>query len=82
MIRKYTSWTSWNADDMKVKLQLYDEKPMSVSIPPKVTCTVAEAQVPIKGSTATPQYVYHFLDCRPKRTSTCSIHICPEPNQA
>ncbi|XP_027072767.1 uncharacterized protein [Coffea arabica] len=49
-------------DDMKVKLQLYDEKPMSVSIPPKVTCTVAEAQVPIKGSTATPQYKKVKLD--------------------
>ncbi|CAI9108174.1 OLC1v1007720C1 [Oldenlandia corymbosa var. corymbosa] len=43
-------------EDMTVKLQMYDNQPMSASIPTKVTCTVAEAQVPVKGSSVTPQY--------------------------
>ncbi|KAL3529796.1 hypothetical protein ACH5RR_009118 [Cinchona calisaya] len=49
-------------DDMKVTLQLYDKRPMSASIPQKVTCIVAEAQVHVKGSTATPQYKKVKLD--------------------
>ncbi|PIN06433.1 hypothetical protein CDL12_21018 [Handroanthus impetiginosus] len=41
-------------DDMKVTVQLYDERPMSVSIPNRVTCTVAEAAQALKGSGPTP----------------------------
>ena len=43
-------------EDMKVTLHLCDGKPTSASVPKQVTCTVLEAQVPVKGSTATPQY--------------------------
>ncbi|KAI3905612.1 hypothetical protein MKX01_036521, partial [Papaver californicum] len=43
-------------EDMKVSLQLYDGKVMSATIPPQVTCTVAEAKGNMKGLTATPQY--------------------------
>ncbi|MCL7051604.1 hypothetical protein MKW94_021633 [Papaver nudicaule] len=43
-------------EDMKVSLQLYDGKVMSATIPPRVTCTVAEAKGKMKGLTATPQY--------------------------
>lgn len=43
-------------EDMKVSLQLYDGKVMSATIPPRVTCTVAEAKGNMKGLTATPQY--------------------------
>ncbi|KAI3914851.1 hypothetical protein MKX01_018020, partial [Papaver californicum] len=42
-------------DDMKVSLQLYDGKVMSASMPPRVTCTNAEAKGNMKGLTATPQ---------------------------
>ncbi|KAL5980801.1 hypothetical protein ACLOJK_028711 [Asimina triloba] len=42
-------------DNMKVTLQTYDGKPMSASVPSRVTCAVAEAQPPTKGITATPQ---------------------------
>ncbi|KAI5659335.1 hypothetical protein M9H77_28128 [Catharanthus roseus] len=49
-------------DDMKVTLQLFDGRPLSATIPTKVTCTVAEAQVYLKGSTATPQYKKVKLD--------------------
>ncbi|XP_043693419.1 elongation factor P isoform X2 [Telopea speciosissima] len=49
-------------DDMKVSLQFYDGKPMSASVPSRVTCTVAEAQDPMKGITATPQYKKVLLD--------------------
>ena len=47
---------------MKVTLHLCDGKPTSASVPKRVTCTVVEAQVPVKGSTATPQYVSTFSD--------------------
>ncbi|KAK9273466.1 hypothetical protein L1049_018276 [Liquidambar formosana] len=49
-------------DDMKVMLQLYDGRPMSASVPKRVTCTVAEAQGHMKGITATPQYKRVLLD--------------------
>lgn len=49
-------------DDMKVAVQFCDDRPMSASVPPKVTCTVAEAQVIPKGSTITPQYKKVKLD--------------------
>ncbi|KAJ4971290.1 hypothetical protein NE237_004389 [Protea cynaroides] len=49
-------------DEMKVSLQLYDGKPMSASVPTRITCTVAEAQDPMKGLTATPQYKKVLLD--------------------
>ncbi|OUZ99547.1 Translation elongation factor P/YeiP [Macleaya cordata] len=48
-------------DEMKVSLQFYDGKPMSASVPQRVTCTVAEAKGHMKGITATPQYVSSLL---------------------
>ncbi|PHT69930.1 hypothetical protein T459_25034 [Capsicum annuum] len=48
-------------DDMKVHVQLYDERAMSVSIPRRVTCTVAESEIPMRAS-ATPQYKKVLLD--------------------
>lgn len=44
---------------MSVTVELYDDKPMSASVPPRVTCTVVETQAPVKGIGATPQYVYY-----------------------
>ncbi|PSR86909.1 Elongation factor P like [Actinidia chinensis var. chinensis] len=49
-------------DDMKVTVQLYDQKPMSASVPQRVTCKVVEAQVPMKGIAATPHYKKVLLD--------------------
>ncbi|KAG9450375.1 hypothetical protein H6P81_010340 [Aristolochia fimbriata] len=49
-------------EDMVVKLQMYDGKPMSASVPTRVTCTVAEAQPNTKGLTAAPQYKRVLLD--------------------
>lgn len=43
-------------DDMKVSVQMYDGRAMSASIPTRVTCTVAESEIPMRAS-ATPQYV-------------------------
>ncbi|XP_073054662.1 uncharacterized protein [Primulina eburnea] len=37
-------------DDMKVTVQLYDEKPMAASMPNRATCTVVEAADVVKGS--------------------------------
>ncbi|CAL5354269.1 unnamed protein product [Camellia sinensis] len=41
---------------------LYDERPMSASVPQRVTCKVVEAQVPMKGIAATPHYKKVLLD--------------------
>ncbi|GJN22953.1 hypothetical protein PR202_gb10563 [Eleusine coracana subsp. coracana] len=42
-------------DEMKVTLQYFDGRPMSASVPQRVTCTVVEAQPNTKGLTAQPQ---------------------------
>ncbi|KAJ0982277.1 hypothetical protein J5N97_010532 [Dioscorea zingiberensis] len=49
-------------DDMKVSVQYYDGKPMSASVPQRVTCTVVDAQPNTKGLTAAPQYKRVLLD--------------------
>ncbi|XP_062214270.1 uncharacterized protein LOC133915210 isoform X2 [Phragmites australis] len=49
-------------DEMKVTLQYFDGRPMSASVPPRVTCTVVEAQPHTKGLTAQPQYKRVLLD--------------------
>lgn len=46
---------------MQVKLQLYDETPLSGSIPKQVKYTVVETQPPMKGLTAAPRYRSIFL---------------------
>ncbi|KAL3379991.1 hypothetical protein AABB24_000564 [Solanum stoloniferum] len=48
-------------DDMKVNVQLYNERATSASIPTRVTCTVAESEIPMRAS-ATPQYKKVLLD--------------------
>ncbi|XP_021850916.1 uncharacterized protein [Spinacia oleracea] len=42
-------------DDMTVKVQYYDGRPMSTTVPYRVTCTVVEAQAPMKGLSVNPQ---------------------------
>ncbi|XP_074331607.1 uncharacterized protein LOC141668573 [Apium graveolens] len=49
-------------DDMSVTVELYDDKPMSASVPPRVTCTVVETQAPVKGIGATPHTKKALLD--------------------
>ncbi|TVU44504.1 hypothetical protein EJB05_03948, partial [Eragrostis curvula] len=49
-------------DEMKVTLQYFDGRPMSASVPQRVTCTVVEAQPNTKGLTAQPQYKRVLLD--------------------
>lgn len=41
-------------DGMEVSVQLYDDRPLSASIPNKVTCTVVEAAEAQKGSGTPP----------------------------
>ncbi|XP_077213371.1 elongation factor P (EF-P) family protein isoform X2 [Tasmannia lanceolata] len=53
---------SYLQDNMTVSLQMYDGKPMSASVPQRVTCTVAEAQSSLKGLHATPRYKRVVLD--------------------
>ncbi|KAG5631217.1 hypothetical protein H5410_002934 [Solanum commersonii] len=48
-------------NDMKVNVQLYNERATSASIPTRVTCTVAESEIPMRAS-ATPQYKKVLLD--------------------
>lgn len=42
---------------MKVTVELYDDKPMSASVPQRVTCTIVETHAPVKGIGVSPQYV-------------------------
>ncbi|KAL5217938.1 hypothetical protein ABZP36_018622 [Zizania latifolia] len=49
-------------DEMKVTLQYFDGRAMSASVPPRVTCTVVEAQPHTKGLTSQPQYKRVLLD--------------------
>lgn len=49
-------------DEMRVTLQYYDGRAVSGSVPPRVTCTVVEAQPNTKGLTAQPQYKRVLLD--------------------
>ncbi|KAL6636725.1 hypothetical protein ACP70R_024297 [Stipagrostis hirtigluma subsp. patula] len=49
-------------DEMKVALQYFDGRPMSATVPQRVTCTVVEAQPHTKGLTAQPQYKRVLLD--------------------
>ncbi len=44
------------ADGMKVMLQLYEGKPISIRLPPNVTLEVVEADAVMKGGTAAPSY--------------------------
>ncbi|WEX09985.1 elongation factor P [Chelativorans sp. AA-79] len=43
-------------DGMTVTVELYEEKPIGISLPPQVTLEVAEADPVIKGQTATSSY--------------------------
>ncbi|KAA0055714.1 elongation factor P [Cucumis melo var. makuwa] len=49
-------------DDMKVMVQLFNDTPLSASVPKRVTCVVTEAQPPMKGIAATPKYVPSPVD--------------------
>ncbi|KAK6267589.1 hypothetical protein QUC31_011749 [Theobroma cacao] len=49
-------------EEMKVRLQLYDGRPLSASVPKRVTCTIKETQAPMKGITSTPRYKKALLD--------------------
>lgn len=51
---------SWWTAEMEVRLQLYDERPLSGSVPKRVTCTIKETQLNMKGTTITPRYVLHL----------------------
>ncbi|XP_039119577.1 elongation factor P isoform X3 [Dioscorea cayenensis subsp. rotundata] len=51
-------------DDMKVTVQYYDGKPMSASVPQRVTCTVVDAQPNTKGLTAAPHLLAPNPHCQ------------------
>lgn len=42
---------------MKVSLELFDGKPLSASLPKRVTCAIKEIHASTKGPTVTPRYV-------------------------
>ncbi|PWA56825.1 elongation factor P (EF-P) family protein [Artemisia annua] len=49
-------------DDITVSVELYNDRPMSASVPKRVTCTVVEAQAAMKGMGATPHTKKVLLD--------------------
>ncbi|KAJ8470815.1 hypothetical protein OPV22_025158 [Ensete ventricosum] len=58
-------------EDMTVRLQYYDGKIMSASVPHRVKCKVVEAQPNVKGLTAAPQYKRVLLD------NGLTVHVPP-----
>ncbi len=49
-------------DGMQVKLDMYNEKPVSVELPPQVEATIVEADAVVKGQTASSSYKPAVLD--------------------
>jgi elongation factor P len=49
-------------DGMQVKLDLYNEKPVSVELPQQVEATIVEADAVVKGQTASSSYKPAVLD--------------------
>ncbi|KAJ4801246.1 Elongation factor P [Rhynchospora pubera] len=58
----FSKAASYLKEDMAVTLHYYDGKPMSASVPTRVTCAVVEAQAHTKGHTVAPQYKRVVLD--------------------
>ncbi len=49
-------------DGMQVTLELYDERPISVQLPDTIEATIVEADVVVKGQTASSSYKPAILD--------------------
>ncbi len=49
-------------DGMTVMIESYEERPISIQLPPKVTMTIVEADPVIKGQTATTSYKPAILE--------------------
>ena len=49
-------------DGMQVKLDMYEEKPISVELPDQVEATIVEADAVVKGQTASSSYKPALLD--------------------
>ncbi|GLU19596.1 hypothetical protein SLE2022_358370 [Rubroshorea leprosula] len=49
-------------EEMKVRLQLFDGRPLSGSVPKHVTCTIKETQPSMKAVSITPRYKKAVLD--------------------
>lgn len=47
---------------MKVRVQLYNDTPLSATVPKRVTCVVTEAQPSMQGIQAAPRYVPSPVD--------------------
>ncbi|CAN1149289.1 50S ribosomal protein L21, mitochondrial, partial [Linum perenne] len=47
-------------EDLRVKMQLYDGRPLSGSVPKQVTCSIKETQANMKGTTVTPRCSHQF----------------------
>lgn len=56
------SGATYLSDGMEVMVQQYNGQPFSATVPPKVTCTVAEAEPYFKGQSATPTYKRIILE--------------------
>jgi len=60
-------FVAWLADDMKVKVQFYDDKPLSASVPKRVSCIVKEVIA------ATPRYVSLFIVVLKESSLCCNF---------
>ncbi|KAM0995384.1 hypothetical protein ACFX13_005555 [Malus domestica] len=49
-------------EEMKVTVELYNDKPLSVKVPKHVTCVVKEAQNPVRGTAQAPKEILGVME--------------------
>ncbi|KAM1055141.1 hypothetical protein EV1_028463 [Malus domestica] len=49
-------------EEMKVTVELYNDKPLSVKVPKHVTCVVKEAQTPVRGTAQAPKEILAVME--------------------
>lgn len=49
-------------EEMKVTVELYNDKPLSVKVPKHVTCVVKEAQNPVRGTAQAPKEILAVME--------------------
>lgn len=72
----HSFYSNDDADDMTVRVQYYDGRSMSATVPYRVTCTVVEAQAPMKGLSVNAQYATFLFTASAKKFCAHSMAFC------
>lgn len=67
---------SWWTEEMKVKMQLFDGRPLSGSIPKQVTCVIKETQDHAATPRFAPQLARYSFVCSHKFLSCAWSYLC------